>query len=146
MGQRNVSLMEKKMKKGTVLNSDISSVISRLGHTDTLVVCDAGLPIPKSTTRIDMALTQGVPSFMQVLGVVTNEMQVEAAIIAEEIKHHETLLTHLEQLQKHQGNTIEIRYTTHEQFKQQTAESQAVIRSGECSPYANIILCAGVTF
>ncbi len=50
------------MKKGTVLNSDISSVISRLGHTDTLVVCDAGLPIPKSTTRIDMALTQGVPS------------------------------------------------------------------------------------
>lgn len=58
------------MKKGTVLNSDISSVISRLGHTDTLVVCDAGLPIPKSTTRIDMALTQGVPSFMQVLGVV----------------------------------------------------------------------------
>lgn len=87
------------MKKGTVLNSDISSVISRLGHTDTLVVCDAGLPIPKSTTRIDMALTQGVPSFMQVLGVVTNEMQVEAAIIAEEIKHHnpqlhETLLTH----------------------------------------------------
>lgn len=133
------------------IRSDISSVISRLGHTDTLVVCDAGLPIPKSTTRIDMALTQGVPSFMQVLGVVTNEMQVEAAIIAEEIKHHnpqlhETLLTHLEQLQKHQGNTIEIRYTTHEQFKQQTAESQAVIRSGECSPYANIILCAGVTF
>ena len=92
------------MKKGTVLNSDISSVISRLGHTDTLVVCDAGLPIPKSTTRIDMALTQGVPSFMQVLGVVTNEMQVEAVIIAEEIKQHnpqlhETLLTHLEQLQ-----------------------------------------------
>ena len=64
------------MKKGTVLNSDISSMISRLGHTDTLVVCDAGLPIPKSTTRIDMALTQGVPSFMQVLGDVTNEMQV----------------------------------------------------------------------
>lgn len=91
-----------KNEKGTVLNSDISSVISRLGHTDTLVVCDAGLPIPK-VQRIDMALTS-VPSFMQVLGVVTNEMQVEAVIIAEEIKQHnpqlhETLLTHLEQLQ-----------------------------------------------
>ena len=138
------------MKKGAVLNSEISSVISRLGHTDTLVVCDAGLPVPRSTTRIDMALTQGVPSFMQVLEVVTAEMQVEAAILAAEIKHnpqlHETLLSHLEQLQQHQGNTIEIRYTTHEQFKQQTADSQAVIRSGECSPYANIILCAGVTF
>lgn len=123
----------------------------RLGHTDTLVVCDAGLPVPRSTTRIDMALTQGVPSFMQVLEVVTAEMQVEAAILAAEIKQHnpqlhETLLSHIEQLQQHQGNTIEIRYTTHEQFKQQTADSQAVIRSGECSPYANIILCAGVTF
>ncbi|WP_275428750.1 RbsD/FucU domain-containing protein, partial [Stenotrophomonas maltophilia] len=47
------------MKKGTVLNADISAVISRLGHTDTLVVCDAGLPVPRSSTRIDMALTQG---------------------------------------------------------------------------------------
>jgi len=70
------------MKKGTVLNSEVSSVISRLGHTDTLVVCDAGLPIPHSTTRIDLALTQGVPSFMQVLDVVTTEMQVEEAILA----------------------------------------------------------------
>ncbi|MDH2913883.1 D-ribose pyranase [Kosakonia sp. HypNH10] len=139
------------MKKGCVLNTDISSVISRLGHTDTLVVCDAGLPVPRSTQRIDMALTQGVPSFMQVLEVVTAEMQVEAAIIASEIKQlnpqlHETLLTHLEQLQQHQGNTIEVRYVTHEQFKKETAGSQAVIRSGECSPFANIILCAGVTF
>ena len=139
------------MKKGSVLNSEISSVISRLGHTDTLVVCDAGLPVPRNTTRIDMALTQGVPSFMQVLEVVTTEMQVEAAILATEIKQHnpqlhEALLNHIEQLQQRQGNTIEVRYTTHEAFKQHTAASQAVIRSGECSPYANIILCAGVTF
>ncbi len=86
------------------------------------MVCDAGLPVPRSAQRIDMALTQGVPSFMQVLEVVTAEMQVEAAIIASEIKQlnpqlHETLLTHLEQLQQHQGNTIEVRYVTHEQFK-----------------------------
>ena len=139
------------MKKGTVLNAEISSVNSRLGHTDTLVVCDAGLPVPKSTARIDMALTQGVPSFMQVLEVVTAEMQVEAAILASEIEQqnpqlHETLLNHIEQLQQHQGNTIEVRYVSHEQFKKHTADSQAVIRSGECSPYANIILCAGVTF
>ncbi|KIS43541.1 D-ribose pyranase [Kosakonia radicincitans] len=139
------------MKKGRVLNADISSVISRLGHTDTLVVCDAGLPVPRNTQRIDMALTQGVPSFMQVLDVVTAEMQVESAILALEIKQHnpqlhETLLKSLEQLQQHQGNTIEVRYVTHEQFKKHTADSHAVIRSGECSPFANIILCAGVTF
>lgn len=54
--------------------------------------------------------------------MVTREMQVEAAILASEIKQHnpqlhETLLNHIEQLQQHRGNTIEIRYTTHEQFK-----------------------------
>ncbi|XTZ38460.1 D-ribose pyranase [Salmonella enterica] len=139
------------MKKGMVLNADISAVISRLGHTDSLVVCDAGLPVPRNTQRIDMALTQGVPTFIQVLEVVTTEMQVEAAILATEIKQHnpqlhETLLKHIEQLQQHQGNTIEVRYVTHQQFKQLTADSHAVIRSGECSPFANIILCAGVNF
>ncbi len=127
-------------------------MISRLGHTDTLVVCDAGLPIPKSTTRIDMALTRGVPSFMQVLGVVTNEMQVSRLPLSRKRSNNiirnstkRCSLT-LSSCKNTEGNTIEIRYTTHEQFKQQTAESQAVIRSGECSPYANIILCAGVTF
>lgn len=139
------------MKKGTVLNAEISSVISRLGHTDTLVIGDAGLPVPPGTQRIDLALTHGVPSFIQVLETVCTEMQVEAAILAEEIKQHNPalharMLDFFIQLQQHQGNTIEIRYTRHEQFKQQTAASRAVIRSGECSPYANVILCAGVTF
>jgi D-ribose pyranase len=63
------------MKKGTLLNSEISYLISRLGHTDAIVVGDAGLPIPDSTQRIDLALTHGVPGFLQVVGVITQEMQ-----------------------------------------------------------------------
>lgn len=73
------------MKKGTLLNSEISYLISRLGHTDAIVVGDAGLPIPDSTQRIDLALTHGVPSFLQVVGVITQEMQVEKAVIAQEM-------------------------------------------------------------
>lgn len=139
------------MKKGTVLNAEISGVISRLGHTDTLTIGDAGLPVPPATQRIDMALTHGVPSFLAVFDVVTSEMQVESAILASEIQHmnpqlHADVLSRIEQLQQHQGNTITIHYLSHEQFKQQTATSRAVIRSGECTPYANVILCAGVTF
>lgn len=139
------------MKKGRVLNADISAVISRLGHTDTLVIADAGLPIPAGPQRIDLALTPGIPSFLQVLENVVQEMQVESVILAQEIQQynsqlHATVLECLRQLQQHQGNTIEVIYTSHHQFKQQTAASKAVIRSGECSPYANIILCAGVTF
>ncbi|MGL5389011.1 MAG: D-ribose pyranase [Enterobacterales bacterium] len=139
------------MKKGVLLNSDVSAVISRLGHTDQIAICDAGLPIPAVTPRIDLALTKGVPTFLQVVGVVTQEMQVESAILAEEIvKHnpslHEALLAQLMQLGQRQGNTISISYISHSAFKAQTEHSRAVVRSGECSPYANVILCSGVTF
>jgi len=139
------------MKKGRLLNAELSYVIARLGHTDTLTIADAGLPIPAGPQRIDLALTPGTPDFMQVVEAVTLEMQVESALIAEEIKQHNPqrhseLLAVLEALQQHQGNKIAVRYTSHEQFKQQTQRSQAVIRSGECSPFANVILSAGVTF
>ncbi|MEE3662925.1 D-ribose pyranase [Brenneria sp. g21c3] len=139
------------MKKAVLLNADISSVISRLGHTDRVVICDAGLPIPDTTVRVDLALTHNVPAFLQVVAVVTSEMQVEAAILAKEIveknpRLHNALLEQLKQLERHQGNLIELHYVSHEDFKIQSGKSRAVIRSGECSPYANVILCAGVTF
>ncbi|BET64413.1 D-ribose pyranase [Yersinia pseudotuberculosis] len=139
------------MKKGVLLNADISAVISRLGHTDQIVIGDAGLPIPATTTRIDLALTRGVPGVLQVVDVVTQEMQVENAYLAEEIvknnlQLHEALLVLLTQLEQQQGNQIALRYISHEAFKEQTKQSRAVIRSGECSPFANIILGSGVTF
>ncbi|MBJ2067814.1 D-ribose pyranase [Serratia odorifera] len=139
------------MKKGLLLNSDISALVARLGHTDQITLCDAGLPIPVATPRIDLALTQGVPTFLQVLATVTQEMQVESALLAEEIVKqnpslHEALLAQLAQLGQAQGNTVSVRYISHAEFKAQTEHSRAVIRSGECSPYANVILCAGVTF
>jgi D-ribose pyranase len=139
------------MKKGTLLNADISAVISRLGHTDSLTIGDAGLPIPAGPQRIDLAVTHGIPSFLQVAQAVTHEMQVESAVIADEIRSHNAalhveLVALLKALEKQQGNVITIDYVPHEQFKTLTQRSQAVVRSGECTPYANIILTAGVTF
>jgi D-ribose pyranase len=133
------------------LNAEISHVIALLGHTDQLVIADAGLPVPAVSQRIDLALTAGVPTFLQVVKVVTHEMQVERAILAEEIieknpQLHEALLAQLKHLEQHQGNTITLDYISHDAFKVQTEQSRAVVRSGECSPYANVILCAGVTF
>ena len=55
------------MKKGVLLNANISMAVAQMGHTDALVIADAGLPIPESGWRIDMALTHGVPGFMQVV-------------------------------------------------------------------------------
>ncbi|AWK40070.1 D-ribose pyranase [Photorhabdus laumondii subsp. laumondii] len=139
------------MKKGVLLNSEISAVISQLGHTDQITIGDAGLPIPSLAQRIDLALTQGIPSFISVLNVVTQEMQIEAAFLAEEIIGHNPLihqliLTQIKELEKQQGNSITVDYISHNVLKEKTKHSRAVIRTGEHSPYANIILGAGVTF
>ncbi|MBQ0214084.1 D-ribose pyranase [Proteus vulgaris] len=139
------------MKKGVLLNSPISSVISRLGHTDKITIADAGLPIPSSVERIDLALTQGIPDFMSVLQTITHEMQVEAVMLAEEIKTINPLLfneivSYLYLLEQEQKKPIQIMYVSHEAFKKQLTENKAVIRTGECTPYANIVLFSGVTF
>lgn len=139
------------MKKGTVLNSEVSALVARLGHTDSVTIGDAGLPIPDRVARIDLALTHDIPRFMQVVETVTAEMQVERAVVAQEMAQinpdvHQQLLDWLQQLARRQGNDIQIDYVTHSQFKTLSAESKVIIRSGECSPYANVLLYAGVTF
>ncbi|WP_100159235.1 D-ribose pyranase [Proteus columbae] len=139
------------MKKGVLLNSPISSLISRLGHTDKITIADAGLPIPSSVERIDLALTQGIPDFMSVLQTITHEMQVEAVMLAEEIKTinpslFNEIISYLYLLEQEQKKSIQIMYVSHEAFKNQLTENKAVIRTGECTPYANIVLFSGVTF
>ncbi len=131
------------MKKTGLLNQPLSTVIAGLGHKDMLCVSDAGLPIPASTERIDLAVSAGVPAFLGVLDAILGEMQVEGAIIAAELERvspemHKAIMQRLE--------GIEVRVVAHEDFKQQTATAKAVVRSGEFTPYANVILIAGVVF
>ncbi|GAM55080.1 ribose ABC transport system, high affinity permease rbsD [Vibrio ishigakensis] len=74
------------MKKSTLINSEISYLVATLGHTDEITVCDAGLPIPDEVQRIDLALTHGVPSFIDTVKVILTESQIEGVVIAEEFK------------------------------------------------------------
>ncbi|MGQ0286529.1 D-ribose pyranase [Pasteurellaceae bacterium 22721_9_1] len=139
------------MKKSAVLNAPLSQVIATLGHTDSLTICDAGLPIPSSVKRIDLALTAGVPTFLQTLETVLTEMFVERVIIAEEIKQKNpqiltALLAQFSRLEQEQGNKIQVEYVSHQVFKQYTHSSKAIVRTGECSAYANVILYSGVPF
>jgi D-ribose pyranase len=73
------------MKKIGTLNQPLSEVIAGLGHLDSLVVADAGLPIPQETQRIDLALIQGIPGFLETVRVILEEIKVERAIVAEEM-------------------------------------------------------------
>ena len=131
------------MKRIGILNQPVSSVVAGLGHTDTLVIADAGLPIPPQTQRIDLALAEGIPSFLDTLRVVLTEMEVGRAIIAEEMLD---VSPQVYGAVKEMLGDVPIETVTHLIFKEQTRSARAVIRTGEFTPYANVILTAGVVF
>lgn len=132
-------------KNSGTLNPALSRVISELGHTDEIVVTDAGLPIPNGVERIDLALTTNVPEFLQCLDVVLAEAKFEGAIAASEITTHSPeLYTALsERLNQHM---IDLELVPHTEFKARTSQSKAAVRSGEFTSYANVILIAGVVY
>jgi len=131
------------MKKTPVLNVELSEVIAGLGHGDMLVIGDAGLPIPLETRRIDLALTRDVPGFVETLRVALTEMQVQSVIVAEETGQVSPHI--LEAIKKLLPDTP-IGFVTHEALKAKMPEAIAAVRTGEFTPYANIILVSGVVF
>ena len=113
------------------------------GHTDRIVVCDAGLPIDKNVERIDLAVTKGVVKFMEVLVLLLDELVVEKIFLAQEIVTQSPAV-YQEILTVTKG--IPLEPVSHEDFKKLTKETKAIIRTGECTPYCNIILQSGVSY
>lgn len=139
------------MKKSLLLNAELSYLIATLGHSDEITIGDAGLPIDESVQRIDLALTQGIPSFLDTVRVILSEMQVQAVLLANEFAQvspdlHSELLSELHREQQKTGQPIAIEYLSHDEFKTRTVASRAVVRTGECTPYANVIFQSGVVF
>jgi len=131
------------MKKIGILNKDISEVVAGLGHTDTVAIGDAGLPIPDGPRRIDLAVRQGIPSFFDVLETVLSEIKVQKITIASEMKDvsadvHKRIIEMF--------RDIEVEMIPHSELKKRLGSTKAVIRTGEFTPYANIILESGVIF
>ena len=143
------------MKKNGMLHAELLRVIGQMGHTDSLVIGDVGLPIPLHVPRIDLALTEGTPGFLHTLQVVLGELCVERSVIAAETIAHNSKIYRA--LSADAGATIEgiahfmppphlETVPSHEEFKKLCACARAIVRTGEATPYANIILFSGVTF
>ncbi|WP_422447628.1 D-ribose pyranase [Thermoanaerobacterium sp. DL9XJH110] len=131
------------MKKGGILNKRLCEVIASLGHMDTIVICDAGLPIPDENQRVDLAFEPGTPGQIQVLRAILKEIVVEKVIMAEESKKvspkmHEEILKLL--------GDVEIEYVPHTEFKERSRKSKAIIRTGEFTPYSNVMLVCGCAY
>ena len=124
------------MKKSGILHNELAQLIASLGHGDLLVIADAGLPVPQGVRCIDLAVTLGVPRFLDVLDAVTQEMAIETAFRAAEAGGI--------------GQQIDARVAaeqvSHADFKTRTTRARAIVRTGEATPYASVGLMAGVVF
>lgn len=130
-------------RKGQILNSRLAGAIVRLGHRDRIVVTDAGLPLPWAVETVDLSVAPGLPSLEQVLAVILSELQVEAAIVAEEFEPESPAV--YRQIAGLLAG-YELRAVPHAQLEEILPSVKLIVRTGECSHYANVVLVAGVTF
>ncbi|MEV0404675.1 D-ribose pyranase [Actinoallomurus sp. NPDC050550] len=129
------------MKRAGILNGALSGALARLGHTDQVLICDSGMPIPADVEVVDLAFLPGIPGFAEVLDGILTELVVEGAIAAEEVvggnpECHALLDDRLPALT----------YVPHEELKLLAHAVKLVVRTGEATPYANVILRCGVAF
>lgn len=131
------------MKKDKLLNPEIVAAVAALGHTEFLCIADCGLPIPNGVRLIDVSVSENIPGFSDVLKAVEGELVVESCIYAEEIEHfNKEKLKDIREIMKDIPN----HQVSHQKLKELTATAKYIIRTGETSPYANIILVGGVNF
>jgi D-ribose pyranase len=132
-------------RNNATLNGQLARVISETGHTDQVVVTDAGLPIPSRVERVDLALREGVPSFLEVLDSVLAELQIEGALLSEEMRTASPAM--LREVEKRLAKAgVTPGFVPHVEFKKATTNARAAVRSGEYTPYANVLLTAGVVY
>ncbi|MGN5633992.1 D-ribose pyranase [Streptomyces sp. AC154] len=129
------------MKKSGILNRHLAGALAELGHGDTVLICDVGMPIPPGPRVVDLAFRAGVPSFAEVLDGLLDELAVEGATAAEEIRDANPAASRLltERLP-------DLTHVPHDALKALTAHASLVVRTGEARPYANVLLRCGVFF
>ncbi|MCT9104662.1 D-ribose pyranase [Streptomyces mirabilis] len=129
------------MKKAGILNRHLSGALAELGHGDGVLVCDAGMPIPAGPRVVDLAFRAGVPSFAEVLDGLLEELVVEGATAAHEVRGANPEATALLDARFPTLSTV-----SHEELKSLSAGAKLIVRTGEARPYANVLLRCGVFF
>jgi D-ribose pyranase len=132
------------MKRLGHLNRDISRVLARMGHTDSLVIADCGLPVPGEVECIDVSLALGDPGLLRVLDTVLADFEIERAVFASEtLEHNPAVAARASRLELER---VRVEFVSHESLKDLARRARAVIRTGEATPFANVILHSGVIF
>lgn len=132
------------MLKNGILHPQLARILAELRHMDTLVIGDAGLPIPKGVERVDLGWKEGSPEYLEVLEEILKYIVVEKATFATEAnsvspEFHKKALGLLPE-------GLPVDYVPHTELKKQSEKAKAIILTGEFTPYTNVILVAGCAY
>jgi D-ribose pyranase len=128
------------MRRDGLWHAELLTLVVSLRHTDTLIVADAGLPVPAGVPVVDLGWRRGEPALLPLLDALLAELVVERAEIAKEADG-----AFLDGVRERLRD-VPVELISHEDLKAACATARAVVRTGEATPYANIVLHAGVPF
>ena len=128
------------MKKTGILNPALGQLLARTGHTDYFTICDKGYPVPDGPERIDLSLVEGIPTVIEVLTAIHTEYEIDRIVIADETAEISPLL--VAELKALLG-AIPIETMSHLELKHLAATGKATVRTGDATPYANVIVVSG---
>ncbi len=130
------------MRRGALLHPQLAGAFAALGHTDLVVVTDAGFPIPAGANRVDLGIVDDLVDVRDVLRTVLRFVDVELAEFAPELKtHHPSLYAEVQEI--FTGSGAVFAGASHETLiADHVRRAKVVIRSGSFEPWANFALTA----
>lgn len=126
------------MLKTGILNPAINSLLSRVRHTNTLVIADRGFPFWPQIETVDISLVDGIPRVLEVLAAIRANFVVGRVFVAEEFRASNDAATEARLEQALAG--VPLVYEPHLEFKKRVPQAIGLIRTGDTIQYANLIL------
>jgi D-ribose pyranase len=124
-----------------ILNPDLLSLLARVRHTNALVIADRGFPFWPQIQTVDISLMDDVPTVLQVLEAVRTDFHAVQAYMASEFLQHNSAATGERFARALRG--VPVLHEPHVEFKQRVPGAIGLIRTGDTTQYANLILVSG---
>jgi D-ribose pyranase len=121
-----------------ILNPQLLSLLSRVRHTNTIVIADAAFPFWTTIETVDLALVRGVPTISQVLGALLPNWKCGGIWMAEEFLENNASET-LNDFESHTRG-IKRFFEPHLEFKKRVPKAIGLVRTGDTTAYGNMIL------
>lgn len=126
------------MLKNGILNPQINSLLSRVRHTNTLVIADRGFPFWPMIETVDISLVDDIPTVLQVLDAIRSNFYIGRVFMAQEFLDEN--LPETRNLFSSSLTDIPITYEAHIDLKKRVPEAIGLIRTADTTQYANMIL------